>query len=132
MPSSTRKIFLAEDDLDDHDFLKEALEEIDPMVELVGFSTGVKFMSGLLSTPDENLPSLIVLDYNIPELNGAEILGELSKLDKFRSIPKIVWSTSDSELYRQTCLSFGAKAYLVKPSSITGISAIARQMLTYC
>lgn len=131
-PTSTRTIFLAEDDLDDQEFLKEALHAIDGGVQLVSFSTGVKFMNGLSQTADENLPGLIVLDYNIPELNGAEILEQLSKQERYASIPKLVWSTSDSELYRRTCLAFGAKAYLVKPSSVSGITNIAHEMLTYC
>lgn len=128
----SRTIFLAEDDIDDQEFLKEALHAIDASVQLVSFSTGIKFMNGLSETSDEKLPDLIVLDYNIPELNGAEILEQLAKQERYAAIPKLVWSTSDSELYRQNCLAFGAKAYLVKPSSISGISAIAKEMLTYC
>lgn len=127
-----RTVFLAEDDADDQEFLKDAFNEIDPDVKLVSFSTGVKFMNGLSQTADEDLPGLIVLDYNIPELNGAEILGELTKNKRYTHIPKIVWSTSDSQIYRQTCLASGAKAYLVKPSSIHGIAAVAREMLTFC
>ena len=123
---------MAEDDLDDQEFLKEALEGIDKGVRLMAFSTGVKFMTALGQTSDENLPGLIVLDYNIPELNGAEILEQLSKQERYATIPKLVWSTSDSELYRQNCFTYGAKAYLVKPSSINGIANVAREMLTYC
>lgn len=127
-----RIIFLAEDDVDDQEFLKEAFQRVDESVQLVPFSTGLKFINELSQTPDESLPSLIVLDYNLPELNGAEILKQLAELDRFAAIPKLVWSTSDSELYRQSSLSFGARAYLVKPSSVSGIADIAREMLTYC
>lgn len=129
--SSLRTIFLAEDDMDDQEFLTEALRAIDDSIRLFSFSTGIKFMNGLSQTSDEDLPGLIVLDYNIPELNGAEILAQLSQQERYAAIPKLVWSTSDSELYRQNCLAFGASAYLVKPSSIKGISAIAEEMLAY-
>lgn len=128
----SRRIYLAEDDLDDQEFLKEALQDIDASVQVVPFSTGLKFVTALSETPDEHLPSLIVLDFNIPELNGAEILERLSGEQRYASIPKLVWSTSDSELYRQSSLSYGAKAYLVKPSSVSGITAIAKEILTYC
>lgn len=127
-----RTIYLAEDDVDDQEFLREALQNIDNTIQVVSFSTGIKFINGLSQAPDEQLPSLIVLDYNIPELNGAEILEQLTRADRYAGIPKVVWSTSDSELYRQNCLSFGASAYLVKPSSISGIAAVAKEMLTYC
>jgi CheY-like chemotaxis protein len=128
----TRTIFLAEDDIDDQEFLQDALLAIDPAVRLIAFSSGLKFINRLKETADEHLPCLIVLDYNIPELNGAEILEQLKLHDRYAGIPKVVWSTSDSQLYRETCLSNGAKAYLVKPSSITGIAEIAREMLHYC
>lgn len=130
MPSRT--IFLAEDDVDDQEFLTEALLSIDPEIRLISFSSGLKFINHLIATDDAKLPCLIVLDYNIPELNGAEILEQLKKDNRFADIPKVVWSTSDSQLFRKNCLSCGAKAYLVKPSSISGIKAIAKEMLLFC
>ncbi|HEY0039578.1 MAG TPA: response regulator [Flavisolibacter sp.] len=127
-----RTIFLAEDDVDDQEFLRDALLSLDPAVKLVSFSSGLKFIHHLTETDDTNLPCLIVLDYNIPEINGAEILSQLRDQTRFSGIPKVVWSTSDSELYRSNCLARGAKAYLVKPSSINGITEIAREMLRIC
>ena len=128
----SRTIFLAEDDIDDQEFLTEALLSIDPKIKLVSFSSGLKFINRLNDTEDGNLPCLIVLDYNIPELNGAEILNQLKMVDRFANIPKVVWSTSDSQLFRENCLSCGARAYLVKPSSISGITAVAKEMLRFC
>lgn len=128
----TRTIFLAEDDIDDQEFLQDAFVSIDPGIRLVPFSSGLKIIARLQETPDEHLPCLIVLDYNIPEINGAEILEQLKVHNRYAAIPKVVWSTSDSQLYRENCLACGAKAYLVKPSSINGIADIARQMLQYC
>lgn len=131
LPAS-RTIFLAEDDIDDQEFLKDALLAIDPAIQLVSFSSGLKFINRLSETDDGQLPCLIILDYNIPEINGAEILEHLRSQDRYAPIPKVVWSTSDSHLYRQNCLTSGAKAYLVKPSSISGITEIAKEMLRFC
>jgi CheY-like chemotaxis protein len=125
-------IFLAEDDLDDQEFLHEALLAINPRINLVSFTSGLRFMNHIDDMEDHLLPNLIVLDYNIPEINGAEILELLKKNERYFPIPKIVWSTSDSHLYRQNCISYGAKAYLVKPSSIDGIRQIAEEMLSFC
>jgi CheY-like chemotaxis protein len=129
---SPRTIFLAEDDVDDQEFLKEAFLSIDPTIELVSFSSGLKFVNQLMETEDQHLPCLIILDYNIPEMNGADILGHLNQYPRFAALPKVVWSTSDSHLYRQTCLTCGASAYMVKPSSIGGIAETAKQMLRFC
>ena len=125
-------IFLAEDDLDDQEFLQEAMLSINPHIQLISFTSGLKFLKHITSLDDVLLPKLIVLDYNIPEMNGSEILEHLKQSERYKNIPKIVWSTSDSQLYRQTCLRFGASAYLVKPSSVVGIAAIAREMLSHC
>jgi len=129
--SGTRTIFLAEDDIDDQEFLKDALLTIDPTIQLLSFSSGLKFIHSLSEASDSQLPFLIILDYNIPELNGAEILEHLQKQERYSAIPKVVWSTSDSQLYRQNCLKKGASAYLVKPSSIRGIAETAKEMLDF-
>ena len=89
-------------------------------------------MNHITQMEDIHLPDLIILDYNIPEINGAEILKQLRDDARFSSIPKIVWSTSDSHLYRETCISSGAVAYMVKPSSVGGIQQIAKEMLSHC
>ena len=65
-------IVLAEDDIDDQELLAEAFSEIDPSIRLYTFSTGKKFLNFLDALPDEEIPDLVILDYNIPELNGAE------------------------------------------------------------
>jgi CheY-like chemotaxis protein len=126
------RIFLAEDDIDDQEFLHEAFLSINPEIKLISFTSGLKFIQHIISLNEEHLPDLIILDYNIPEINGAEILEQLNKDKRYSAIPKLVWSTSDSQLYRQTCITTGAKAYLVKPSSINGIKEIAKEMLSHC
>ncbi len=124
-------IVLAEDDIDDQELLTEAFNEIDPSIRLYAFSTGKKFLSFLDELPDQQIPDLVILDYNIPELNGAEILRRLESNDRYRKIVKLVWSTSNSPLYQDSCLSLGARAYLVKPSNISALFEMARHMLTF-
>lgn len=124
-------IFLAEDDVDDQDLLAEALHAIDPTIALVSFSSGIKFLNRLQELDDASLPGLIVLDYNIPELNGAEILEHLNRDDRYKSIAKVIWSTSDSKLYQKKCLELGASEYLIKPSNISGIREVAEKMMMH-
>jgi len=72
------------------------------------------------------------LDYNLPEMDGAEVLELLKQNHRFQSITKIMWSTSNSPFYKSRSLQRGATFYLVKPSTIAGIEAMARQMLGLC
>lgn len=124
-------ILLGEDDIDDQEILEEIFSTEDTSLNLQFFNNGQKVISHLEDAAD-NLPCLIVLDFNMPELNGAEILKKLSGNDRFNSIPKIVWSTSDSPVYKALCLELGACDYLVKPSSINALRDIVKQMLSYC
>ena len=125
------KILLAEDDVDDQELLAEAFTEIDPTIDLQSFSTGKKFLTHLDSLPDSEIPDMIILDYNIPEINGAEILKRLEQNARYQDIVKLVWSTSNSTLYEHSCISLGAQAYLVKPSNITALMELARKMLSF-
>jgi CheY-like chemotaxis protein len=128
----SRTIFLAEDDVDDQEFLEDALHSLDPEVTLVSFTSGVKFIEHLDKINDDQLPCLIVLDYNIPEINGAEILKHLNNSSRYADIQKIIWSTSNSSLYMKTCIDLGAKDYVIKPSNIAGIREIAEKLLSWC
>jgi CheY-like chemotaxis protein len=125
------KIFLAEDDLDDQELLTEALHGIDPTIQLQSFTTGKKFISLLDSLPQHEIPELVILDYNIPEINGAEILKHLEDNKRYQEVVKLVWSTSNSALYEDSCLALGARAYLVKPSNISGLNELAVKMLSF-
>ncbi|HEU4901156.1 MAG TPA: response regulator [Flavisolibacter sp.] len=127
-----RTIFLAEDDVDDQEFLEDALRSIDPHVRLVSFTSGARFIQHLEKTADDQLPGLIILDYNIPEINGAEILKYLNESSRYNDIHKIIWSTSNSSLYIKTCIDLGAKDYVIKPSSVAGIKEIAEKILGWC
>lgn len=125
------KILLAEDDIDDQELLAEAFSEIDPAIQLDSFSTGKKFLNYLEELPDSEIPNMIILDYNIPEINGAEILEKLESDKRYQHVIKLVWSTSNSAMYENSCLSLGAKAYLVKPSNITALRDLAKKMLSF-
>jgi CheY-like chemotaxis protein len=128
---SSKFILLGEDDIDDQEILQEVFYETDSSLHLQFFNNGRKVISHLESSADY-LPCLIILDYNMPELNGAEILKILSHNERFTSIPKIIWSTSDAPVYKSICLEYGASDYLVKPSKIDVLENMVKYMLSFC
>lgn len=130
--ATTPFVFLAEDDIDDQELLIEALAQYVPALQVQTASNGKKAMVHLLGLPMHHLPCLIIVDYNLPEVNGGEILKQLAAEERYQSVPKVVWSTSNSPLYRQICMDLGARAYFVKPSDIKGIERMAQEMLAYC
>jgi len=125
-------ILFGEDDIDDEDLLKEIIGNIDDSFYLLFVGNGRKLMNILNELPDNHLPCLIVLDYNMPELNGAEILKEIKKNSRYATIPKLIWSTSGSETFRKTCIDAGANEYIIKPTNVNDLVNLARYMLSLC
>lgn len=125
-------ILFGEDDKDDEDFLKEVFSDIDNSFFLHFVNNGSKLVSFLNQVPADRLPRLLVLDYNMPELNGAEILRILQQHDRYNSLPKIIWSTSGSEIYKKKCLELGADEYIIKPSNVNDLKTIVHHMLSVC
>ena len=114
------------------EFLVEVFSTIDKAFYLEFVNNGRKVLNTLEKMPGDHLPCLIVLDYNIPELNGAEVLIELKNNRRYDSIPKIIWSTSGSDTYKSICLALGAKAYIMKPSNVKDFEDVARYMVSFC
>jgi two-component system, chemotaxis family, chemotaxis protein CheY len=131
-PSKAKNIFLAEDDIDDQEFLTEALQSLDDTINVHVENSGEKAISYLEGLPDGEAPCLIILDYNLPLVSGHQILENISASERYKDVTKVVWSTSNSSHYEQICLRSGASAYFVKPSDVAGIKQLAKKMLELC
>lgn len=125
-------ILLGEDDPEDQEMLTEVFSSIDNSFILLYVNNGKEVLSALGKLHDNQMPCLIVLDYNMPGLNGADILKELKVNEKYVPIPKIVWSTSRSEKFKKLCMELGAADYVIKPSNNEELENIARYMLSIC
>ena len=130
--SESKFILLGEDDIDDQELLKELFFSIDPSFSLTFINNGKKLVDYLNSLPNDLLPWLIILDYNMPELDGAGILKELRNSTRYAGIPKIIWSTSQTESYRRRCLELGADDYIIKPSKVSDLVDAIKYMLSIC
>jgi two-component system, chemotaxis family, chemotaxis protein CheY len=129
---STTSILLVEDDHDDQDFITEALLSLDNRLSIHIEPNGNKALTYLETCTDDALPQLLILDYNLPEIDGAEMLRLLMQNKRYHAIPKIVWSTSNAPQYKRRSLESGAVLYMIKPSTIAGIESMAREMLDQC
>ncbi|HKB42926.1 MAG TPA: response regulator [Chitinophagaceae bacterium] len=130
--SFSRFILFGEDDIDDQELLKEVFASVDDSFRILFANTGEQVLSALGKLNDEQLPCLIVLDYNMPILNGADILKELNNGSRYTDIPRIIWSTSGSETFKNICLELGATDYIIKPSNLKEMEDIVRYMLSLC
>ena len=125
-------ILLGEDDADDQEMLKEVFTSIDTAFVLFFVNNGKEILSALEKLEDDQMPCLIVLDYNMPGLSGADILRELGTNERYKNIPKVVWSTAGSEKFRKICLELGAVDYVIKPNNLEGLQEVAFYMLSLC
>jgi CheY-like chemotaxis protein len=132
LKNSNKLILLGEDDMDDQEFLEEVFLSIDSSYQLQSISNGKNFIIHLDKLDDNDLPCLIILDYNLPQINGAEILKILDATGRYKAIPKVVWSTSNSSVFRAKCLELGALDYIVKPSNIASLKQVAKHIISFC
>ena len=71
-------------------------------------------------------PSLILLDLNMPNVNGTEFLERLRDEPELNSIPVVILTTSDDERDIAASYALGANAYLVKPSAFDDLVSVAQ------
>ena len=130
--TNSKFILLGEDDIDDEELLKELFSSVDNSFSLMFIRKGKQIIEYLTTLRDNHLPCLIILDYNMPELNGADILKELKDHPRYAGIPKIIWSTSQTDTYRKKCLELGADDYIIKPSKVNELVKIIEYMISFC
>ncbi len=63
-------------------------------------------------------PKLIVLDLNMPKMDGREVLSEIRESEDLRSIPVMVLSTTNSAADIELCYRLGANAFVTKPTDL--------------
>jgi two-component system response regulator len=76
-------------------------------------------------------PDIILLDLNLPRMNGREVLQKLKSDERFRSIPVIILTTSGQEEDIAFCYDAGANTYIIKEASFAGLSAALKVVKDY-
>jgi CheY-like chemotaxis protein len=110
-----KSILLLEDDPDDQEFFKSAIDQNFPGIECVMLSNGQEGLNYLRS---ENKPDIIFADIKMPLVDGMQFLKEYHKEPFYLPrCPVIMLSTSDARRDIKECIELGASHYVVKPSS---------------
>lgn len=120
-------IFVVDDDEDDLHFIKASIVNNIPGSEVKCFIHGRQLMDHLKS-PSHPQPAFILLDLNMPVLNGRETLKQLKETQMFTHVPVVIFSTSNNPNERTFCLNNGASDYFCKPASLTIYDEIIRQL----
>jgi CheY-like chemotaxis protein len=124
-------IFYAEDDMDDFESLRDALTQLTDGVELRHALHGAELIELLEGQDAAALPCLIVLDLNMPVMDGKEALAWIKSDERFQHLPIMVFTTSSREDDVKLCQTYRC-TFFRKPTLYRDLLHVAQTMLDMC
>ena len=121
-------ILLADDDIDDCHFFREALEALPLTTKLTTVNDGEQLMNYLKENTD-HLPHVLFLDINMPRKNGFECLSEIKHNDKLKDLAVVMFSTSNAQDKISILFKTGADVYIQKPSNFAQLVQVIHHAL---
>lgn len=114
MKNNNLTILLVEDDKIDVQTIRRALKELKILNPIVVCENGLEALHYLddLNNP---LPKIILLDLNMPKMNGIEFLGHRKERADLKLIPTVVLTTSKEEQDKVESFNLGVAGYMIKP-----------------
>jgi CheY-like chemotaxis protein len=111
---SNKTILLVEDDRIDAMTVKRAMNELKITNPLAHVDNGLAALD-YLKNPENQEPCIILLDLNMPKMNGIELLGVLKKDAQLKKIPVIILTTSNAEKDKTESFNLSVAGYMLKP-----------------
>ncbi|MFK3779773.1 response regulator [Agrobacterium tumefaciens] len=101
--------------------------------EIVPFTLGAKALDYILGESRDGLVSkdrylLVLLDLNLPDMSGINILEQIKSNDYTRRLPVVVLTTTDDETEIQKCYDLGANVYITKPVDYEGFATAIKNL----
>ncbi|MDX6451465.1 MAG: hypothetical protein QOH16_1514 [Gaiellaceae bacterium] len=129
-------ILMADDDEDDRELAREALAESRLLNDLHTVNDGAELLeflrhSGSYTDTNTPRPDLILLDLNMPKVDGREALTALKNDPKLRSIPVVILTTSRAEEDVARSYDLGANSFISKPVTFAGLVEVMRELGRY-
>lgn len=128
---SKHTILYAEDDLDDLFMVREAFEQHDH-IEVVHAANGweaLHILKGMET--NQGLPCLVILDINMPVMDGKETLVKIRSEQTYKAIPVVLFSTSNSLIDKAFAQQWGVEL-ITKPLNFDDLETIAREFVDRC
>ena len=132
MDNQPKLLLCIEDDRDDISLIEEAALDFDPSLRFVSKTNGKEAMMFLNRQKQEHyLPCLILLDINMPLMDGHEVLDALKKDEVFKEIPVIVFTTSSGQREQLLCDAYGVEM-VTKPNRLAEFRKILNHLFVRC
>lgn len=123
-------ILVVDDDIDDVEFVEQALSRRNYGGNIISVSNGQELFSQLYDTKGER-PQAIILDLNMPFVDGFDVLKDLKANEKFSSIPVVILTSSSAVKDEIRCMELGCDLYLKKPSSFDAYDTLMLRILAF-
>lgn len=117
------KLLLVEDNLGDVELIREALASCGATTELIVARDGMEALAMMRGT-DGARPDLILLDLNLPRMDGRELLARLKSNPELSVIPVVIFTSSNAPQDVARAYALHANCYLVKPPNLAGIERV--------
>lgn len=130
MKVNNRPILVIEDDMVDVMTIQRACGEIKIPNRLVSMEHGEAALA-YLNDPDSQTPCIILLDLNMPVMNGIEFLDAIKRHERLRRVPVIVLTTSAEESDKVNSFNLGVAGYMVKPVDYRSFVEMMRSIDRY-
>ncbi|MFL5739571.1 MAG: response regulator [Flavisolibacter sp.] len=127
-----RYIIFADDDADDLELITGFFKQYNRNINVLEFKDGkevLKFLDDFAI--NGNPPILIVLDINMPRLNGKETLAAIRRHPRFQNIPVLIYTTSMNEEDESYCKNLGA-SWTCKSDNVDGVRQTAKVLAEFC
>jgi CheY-like chemotaxis protein len=134
MMRTTFPIAVVDDDDDDRLMIARAWDSLGYGHELIEFADGDVFLNYMTSddgTSTNGRPGLVLLDLNMPRIDGWEVLRRLKASAATRAIPVIVLTTSQRSSDVGKTYDLGAAAFVAKPATYTELATTIRHLATF-
>lgn len=129
---SDNSVMLIEDDEHHAELISRTLSDAfpDPETQILQIADGESAVS-YLSNESRAIPRLIVLDINLPKVNGHEVLRMIKSSERLRVVPVVILTTSLSESDRHEALSLQANSVLTKSVNFKEFQSMLTDMVRY-
>jgi CheY-like chemotaxis protein len=128
----SRYVIFADDDADDLELITGFFKQFNRSINVLEFRDGKEVLAFLEEyASNTSLPLLLVLDINMPGLNGMETLAAIRRQAEFRYLPIVMYTTSTNATEKAYCESLGA-SWVSKSDSMDGIRQTARILAEFC
>jgi two-component system response regulator len=128
-PHKPQPILIVEDSLDDFEATKRAFYRANLRNPIQHALCGEEALKYLRS--DEPEPGLILLDLNMPGLDGRKMLEIIKGTPDLKDIPVVILTTSDDERDVSACYALGANTYIQKPVDFDGLIGAVGRLTEY-